>query len=61
MAKSFEENVCENANTLAHVGRHMMVLAHFKKEVVLARRLDPVCVSDVTCLSQVHLIESTRR
>jgi len=27
----FEENDCENANTLAHVGIRMMVLTHFKK------------------------------
>jgi len=30
---SFEENVCENANTLAHVGTHMVMLAHFEKGI----------------------------
>ena len=30
---SFEEIDCENANTLAHVGTHLVVLAHFEKEV----------------------------
>ena len=29
----FEENDCENANTRAHVGLHIVVLAHFEKEV----------------------------
>jgi hypothetical protein len=28
---SFEENVCENANTLAHVVDHMVVLAHLRR------------------------------
>ena len=32
-ANSFKEYVCENANTLAYVGTHMVVLVHFKKEV----------------------------
>jgi hypothetical protein len=27
---SFEENVCENANTLAHVVDHIVVLAHLR-------------------------------
>jgi len=25
--------ICENSNTLSHVDTHMVVLAHFKKEV----------------------------
>ena len=32
-SNSFEENDCENANTRAHVGLHIVVLAHFEKEV----------------------------
>jgi hypothetical protein len=35
---SFEENVCENANTLAHVVDHMMVLAHLRRRWSLSDR-----------------------
>jgi hypothetical protein len=35
---SFEENVCENANTLAHVVDHMVVLAHLQRRRSLSGR-----------------------
>jgi hypothetical protein len=35
---SFEENVCENANTLAHVVDHMVVLAHLRRRRSLSGR-----------------------
>jgi hypothetical protein len=38
MPNSFEENVCENANTLAHVIDHMVVLAHLRRRRSLSGR-----------------------
>jgi hypothetical protein len=35
---SFEENVYENANTLAHVVDHMVVLAHLRRRRSLSGR-----------------------
>jgi hypothetical protein len=35
---SFEENVCENANTLAHVVDHMVVLAYLRRQQSLSGR-----------------------
>jgi hypothetical protein len=35
---SFKENVCENANTLAHVVDHMVVLAHLRRRWSLRGR-----------------------
>jgi hypothetical protein len=37
VANSFEENNCENANTLAHGGEHLLVLAHLQKEMEFER------------------------
>jgi len=33
LVHTFEENDCENANTRSLVGTHVVVLAHFEKEV----------------------------
>jgi hypothetical protein len=38
VANSFRENVCENANTLAHVVDHMVVLAHLRRRQSLSGR-----------------------
>jgi hypothetical protein len=38
VSNSFEENVCENANTLAHVVDHMVVLAHLRRRRSLSGR-----------------------
>jgi hypothetical protein len=35
---SFEKNVCKNANTLAHVVDHMMVLTHLRRRRSLSGR-----------------------
>jgi hypothetical protein len=35
---SFEENVCENANILAHVVDHIVVLAHLRRRWSLRGR-----------------------
>jgi hypothetical protein len=35
---SFEENVCENANTLAHVVEHLVVLAPLRRQWSLSGR-----------------------